>query len=268
VNGIVININPVIFQIGNFELRWYSIAILAAVLAGIAVATKQAERKGLSRDIIYSLAPWLLIAGIIGARLFHVIDQWDYYSTHLADIIQIQKGGLAIWGAMAGGSIAAIIYTKLTHISLRKLLDIFVPALFVAQIIGRIGCIINGDAYGSAANLPWSFIYTNPNALIPHYLLGLPTHPYPVYEMLWNGLGLTLVLKFGSSLKKDGYRFLSYLGFYSIGRLLFTFVRQENTLFYGLQQAQVLAIAIMLIIVSVGLYELVLFRHKVIRKTG
>ncbi len=246
-NGIVINIDPVIFHLGVFELRWYAVTVMLAVATAVLILVHQGKKKGIASGEIYSFSFWLLIAGGVGARLFHVLDHFGHYASNPSQILQFQQGGLAIWGALAGGGVVTIAYAKIRHIPLGRLTDALAPALLTAHIIGRLGCIINGDAYGGVTSLPWAFIYTHPNALIPLNLFGLPTHPYPVYEIIWNVIVLLIILRLGRYFKKDGLVFLSYLSLYSLGRFVLTFVRQENIILWGLQQAQLIALPVFLI---------------------
>ncbi len=251
-NGIVINIDPVMFRLGHFELRWYSLAITLAIVAAVLIAAHLGKRKGIATEETYSLALWVVISGIVGARLFHVIDHWEHYANNPLQILQFQ--GLAIWGALAGGGLALIIYVRIRHLPLGRLVDVVAPGLLVAQIIGRLGCIVNGDAYGGITSVPWAFIYTHPGASIPGYLFGMPTHPYPVYEMIWNAIALLIILRLERHFKKDGLVFLSYLSFYSLGRFVLTFVRQENQFFWELQQAQIMALLTFLISLIIMVY--------------
>ncbi len=258
-NGIIISIDPVIVHLGQLELRWYGLAIMMAVVAGILITAHRGKKRGIATEDIYSLALWLVLGGIIGARLFHVIEYWGYYISDLLQRWPFQQGGLpiwgalvwqfqglAIWGALVGGGVAALAFARLKHIPAGRLFDVMVPGLLVAQMIGRLGCIVNGDAAGGVTSLPWAFIYTHPDAFIPASLFGQPTHPYPVYEIIWNGLALLFILRLGRNFKKDGLLFLSYLSLYALARFFLTFVRQEKIWFWGLQEAQVVALLVLL----------------------
>jgi len=198
--------------------------------------------------------PWVLIGGIVGARLFHVVDRWENYAGNPLQIFALWQGGLAIWGALAGGGVAVLAYARIKHIKLGRLADTLVPGLLVAQIIGRFACIIDGDAVGGATNLPWAFTYINPGAMVPAGLLGVPVHPYPVYDQLWNLIGLAIALKLRHHLKTDGLLFLSYFSIYAVGRLVFSFVRQEKIWFWGLQEAQVISILVLAISIPMFVY--------------
>lgn len=246
-SGIIININPILVQWGDFAIYWYSLAIAAAIMTAVWVAVKRSRRNGIPEGEIYSLALWVVIAGLAGARLFHIVDKLDYYWQNPGAILALRQGGLAIWGGVATGILAGVIYGKIRKLPLLRLADVVAPALLLGQIIGRLGCLVNGDAYGGITSLPWAFIYSHPEAQIPSAFWGVPTHPYPVYEMLWNLAILALLVMLDRGGKKEGRLFFTYLSLYSLGRFFLTFVRQEKVVLWGLQQAQIIALLTLLI---------------------
>lgn len=246
-NGIVISIDPVILRLGQFELRWYSLLIMAGIAAAVMITVPRARKKGIAPDQIYYGVPWVVLGGLVGARLFYVIDHGDHF---LANPMQIIRGaGAAVYGALAGGIVASVVYAKIRHIPLGRAADSLAPGVLVGQMIGRIGCIINGDVWGRVTDLPWAFIYTHPGAMLPRELLGQPTHPYPAYEIIWNGFVLLVIRQLEHRVKKDWILFLSYLSLYSLGRFILMFVREQRTWVWGLQQTQVVALVVLVVAV-------------------
>ncbi|MBI2858449.1 MAG: prolipoprotein diacylglyceryl transferase [Chloroflexi bacterium] len=253
--GIVIDINPVLLRVGHFEIQWYSIFVLLAVAGATVVALRRCKKLGISSDQVYNLVLLAAAGGIIGARLFHVLDHLEYYSQNPSQIIGF--GGLAIWGALAGGGLAVFIYARAKKMPVTLLADAVVPAVLVGQIIGRFACIVNGDAYGGVTGLPWGLIYVNPASMIPEELKGIPTHPYVVYEQLWNALTLAGILLIEKRVKVPGFIFIAYISSYSVARFLLTSVRQETVLFWGLQEAQIVSLAVLAVTIPL---LVVLFR--------
>lgn len=175
---ITISIDPVIFAIGHFQLRWYGLIVATAMFIGVWFAIREAGRKGFDKEDISNSIFWIVGAGLIGARLFHVIDHWpDEFAANPIRIFSIWEGGLAIWGGVLGGLIAAVILARIKHWKIPRLLDAFVPGVVLAQAIGRIACIITGDAIGKATDGPFGFAYSSPNAMVPQ--LGVYYTPTP-----------------------------------------------------------------------------------------
>ncbi|MEK7682332.1 MAG: prolipoprotein diacylglyceryl transferase [Chloroflexota bacterium] len=252
---IVINIDPVLLSLGHIHIGWYGIIVTLAIAVGVWVATREAKRRGVSVDDTLGLASWAIVGGLIGARLFHVIDKLDYYIANPLAALAVWQGGLAIWGAIVGGAVAAALYARRHGLPLARLADAATPALLVGQMIGRFACVINGDSTGTPTDLPWAFVYVNPGAMVPPDLLGVPTHPYPVYEILWNSVVLGVVWILRSRVKREGILFLTYVSLYAVGRFALSFVRREVIWFGGLQEAQVMSV-IVLIAAVVALVEL------------
>ena len=255
---ITINIDPVIFSIGHFMLRWYSLIVVTAIITGVWFTAREAEHKGFKKENIYDSALYVVLAGLLGARLSHVLDHWpDEFAANPIRALYIWEGGLAIWGAVIGGLIAIALIARIRNWRLPALLDAAAPGLALAQAIGRIACVITGDAMGKATNGPFGFAYSSPNAMVPQ--LGVYYTPMPVYEMIAN-LGIFALLW---QLRKrnwpDGLLFLVYLSLYSLMRFLLAFTSSYQIIAFGLTQSQLVA----LIALSVtGVFFVRLHRYK------
>ena len=245
---ITININPVAFSIGAFEVRWYGIMVVLAVVALIAIALREAKRVGLAEEHIYSVGLWGIIGGIIVSRLLHVIDKWGYYMAHPGQIIGFE--GLTVYGAVLGALLAVLIYCWVKKNSFWLLGDVIAPGAILGQAIGRIGCLMNGCCYGLPTSLPWGVVYTNPGSYCP---LDETFQPTQIYHLIWNLIGFGILWSLRRRLKPQGSLFLLYLALYAAGDLSIRFVRVgepfRSGMFFNMQQAQLIGIIILLVTV-------------------
>ena len=246
-----IGIDPNIFTVGSFTMSWHGLLTGLAVLAAVILVARLAKEKGFTTEIVYSTALWGVVGGIIGARLFHVIDKWStIYQYHPIQALYFWEGGLSLYGALVGGFVFGITYAAIRKMPLGKVADLAAPGMILAQAIGRIGCLINGDAYGTPTSLPWGVIYTNPNAAASTVLGPPARHPVPAYEIIYDLIILALVLRLRKRLKNDWMLFLIYASAYALGRFGLDFLRGDETAIAGpLHQAQVISLAVMAIAV-------------------
>ncbi len=243
---ITISIDPFIFSIGHLGLRWYSVIVVTAIAVGVWLTAREAHRKGFKKEDIYDVAIWVVLAGLLGARLFHVIDHWpDEYAANPIRALYIWEGGLAIWGGVLGGLVSVAILARRRGWQLSRLLDAGAPGLVLAQGIGRFACIITGDAMGRPTTGPFGFAYTNPGAMVPQ--LGVYYTPTPVYEIVMNLSIFALLWRLRKSNLPDGALFLIYLTLYSAGRFLITFWSSYQIVAFGLNQAQLISLAALVI---------------------
>jgi phosphatidylglycerol:prolipoprotein diacylglycerol transferase len=252
-------IDPNIVQIGPFLITWHGLFTVLGVLAGVWLAEREIGRRGIPTEWVWTAAIWVLVGGVVGARLMHVIDRFAYYSQNPWQVFLITEGGLAIWGAILGGLVALLVYGGVRRLPIWPVLDSAAPGLLLGQSIGRLGCLVNGDAWGAPTGADWGIVYTNPKALIPTDLIGVPTHPYPVYEIVWNMLVFALIWRLRRRSMPEGTLFLTYVVLYSLGRFFVSFVRQEAVVAFGLQQAQVIS----LVALVAGLVLLVVMWRRV-----
>jgi phosphatidylglycerol:prolipoprotein diacylglycerol transferase len=263
--GIPIYIDPTLFRWDGLgfplQVTWHGFFTAVGTLVGIWLAVRLATRAGYTEDDTFSVAMWGVIGAIIGARLFHVIDQWDFYSRDPVSIIRVNEGGLAIYGTIVGGPLAGAIYAWRRGLNVARLADVASAPLILGMGIGRIGDIINGEHHGvRAEGFPLAVVYTHPNTLGE---LNVPVHLAVGYEMvldlvicaflLWLARGLVLspgAGSIGSRLRwnwaprypRDGMLFWIFLGLYSLGRFFVQFYRVDTVFALGISQAQLLSV--------------------------
>jgi phosphatidylglycerol:prolipoprotein diacylglycerol transferase len=255
------------FYIGPLKIYFYGIIIMLGVLAAVAVSVKEAKRRGLDSEIVWDMVPWLLIMGIIGARLWHVFTPSrsmgvgpEYYFSHPLEILNTRQGGLGIPGAVIGGVIALLIYTKRKKLSFLTWVDIIAPGLALAQSIGRWGNFFNQELYGPPTTLPWA-IYIDPAHRLPGYENFSFFHPMFLYESLWSLFNFFFLLYMGrkyESKLKPGDIFWIYLIVYPVGRFFLEFIRLDPSLVDGINANQIT----MIIAASFGILMLILNRVR------
>ncbi|MDD5313223.1 MAG: prolipoprotein diacylglyceryl transferase [Dehalococcoidia bacterium] len=249
--------NPIIFSLGTLEVRWYGLMVVLAVIAVIGIALLEARRTGFPTDVIWDVGLWAVVGGILGARLLHIIDRWEYYIYHPDQLLNF--AGLAIWGAVLGAFIAILIYVYVKKISFWQLGDIIAPGAIVGQAIGRVGCLVNGCCYGLTCELPISIIYLNPNSYAPH---GIPLYPTQIFHIVWNMLGFGVLWMLRKRLKPLGSLFLLWLIIFSVGDFIVHIFREGEPFLFSLPQAQVIDIAILAVGVPLFVYRIVRYRTK------
>jgi phosphatidylglycerol---prolipoprotein diacylglyceryl transferase len=249
-----LELSPMLFHLGGLALGWYGLLIALGVAVGTVVAARQAHWRGLTPDHIYDMALWLIIAGIVGARLFHVLDYWDYYATNPGALLTFQQSGLAIYGAIVGGILAALLFAWRRGLSFWKLADVVVLGLPLGQAIGRIGCFINGCNYGYATELPWGVRWRAPGAMVPD--ANTAYQPAQLYEGIVAAGIFALLWPLRKRVQSDGILFLLYLILYALTRFAISFTRPDNLIWLGLRQAQIVSLLLLVVAVPLLLYLL------------
>ncbi len=257
---IVINIDPVLLHLGPFAVRWYGLMYAVGLGLALWVTLPVAERRGISRDKIYALFWGVTVAGLIGGRLYYVVQSDP--AAYLRDprrIFALWEGGMAFYGAVFLGAPVLYLLTRYYRAPFLPLLD--VAALFapLAQAVGRIGNIINGDIVGYRSTLPWATAYANHGAFArplctAPYTDCVAFQPAAAYELLFS-LGLFLLLwRLRDRVWPGGMHFVLYLALYSLGQLVL-FVWRDNVFVLGpLKQAQATALVVLVALIPIALF--------------
>ncbi|MGZ4430401.1 MAG: prolipoprotein diacylglyceryl transferase [Gaiellales bacterium] len=210
--------DPFLINTGPIHARWYGLLLAVGVLLAGWIARREFRRRGFDPEAAYSIAVWGVPAGLIGARLYHVITDWGAFSGHYLLIPQIQRGGLSIFGAVVGGMLGVWIGCRRTRLPFWEVADCIAPGLILAQALGRWGNYFNQELYGRPSNLPWAVRIDHPP---PPYAPGTTFQPTFLYESLWDVLVFFILLWFvrrNWNRVVGGTVFALYVALYNTGR--------------------------------------------------
>lgn len=248
------HIDPTVFSIGSFEVKWYGVLIGLGFLLAFVYGLWMSKRMGIDRSKLIDTAIFGLIGGIVGARLYYVLFYpGDFYWKHPLEIFKIHSGGLGIYGGIIGGLLVGMLLCKIKKINPLAGLDLASMGFLIGQCIGRWGNFVNQEAFGSKTSLPWGMQSVNTG--------NVPVHPCFFYESLWCAIGFVLLHLFTTKLRRyDGQTFLLYVIWYGTGRFFIEALRTDSLYVPGLpiKVSQLVA----LVSVAAAVVLLLVFRKR------
>jgi phosphatidylglycerol:prolipoprotein diacylglycerol transferase len=234
---IVIDLDPNLFQVGPFLVTWHGVFSVLGILAAVRVAQVLLQREDIRPEAVWDMALWMVLAGLVGARLLYVWENYQQFAGAWQKIVFVNEGGISQWGGIFGALLGGYLWCWRQKVDFRKILDVAGPANALGFAIGRIGDVINGEHHAIATNLPWGVEYVNPRTLGEP---GRVVHPEVAYELVWNLLVFGVSIATYRTFKRRlpvGVTGLIWLSVYAAGRFMLSFLR-EDSLVFGLRQAQ------------------------------
>ena len=243
--------HPDFIQLGRLDIRTYGVLVAMGFLVGLWVAARRAPSEGFKPEVITDLGVWLVISGMLGGKLFHVIFFWDeFLAGWRAEGWQSLREGFVFYGGFIFASLTSVVYARVKRLPLAKLADILGPSVAIGHVFGRLGCFFNGCCYGKACHLPWAVTFPP-----PHVMHGIPVHPTQLYEALGNlaiFAGLTAVYR---RKRFDGQIWWLYVLSYGALRFVIEFFRgdYEKTYYLGFFTTAQLVAGAMIVLALISL---------------
>ncbi len=251
--AIAFQLGPIVvfsYQLGPLVIRWYGILMATSIVVGLVLGHRQARREGLPADDIVSVGQWAILAGLVGARLYEVVFNWDYYGRYPSKIIAVWEGGLAMHGGLIVGPLVGVWLAHRWNVPILRGLDVVGPYMVLGQAIGRWGNFFNEEAFGRPTDLPWK-LYISPEHRPLGYAQYEYFHPTFLYESLWDfAVFLMLVGWLRPRLRaRPGALFFAYIGLYSVGRFAIEALRLDSFWLGPLRVPQLASVAGVLVAV-------------------
>jgi phosphatidylglycerol:prolipoprotein diacylglycerol transferase len=242
--------HPVLFKLGALEIHTYGVLVAFGFMIGLTLAARRAKTVGIAPESISDLGLWLIVAGMLGGKLFHALFYWrDVVANWQAAGVASLREGFVFFGGFIGAVVTAVLYARRKRLPLAKLADAFAAPLALGHAFGRLGCYFEGCCHGKLCELPWAAHFP-----LTHSTRGLPVHPTQLYEMLAN-LALFLgLLVFDRRKKFDGQVWWLYLLGYSVLRFVIEFTRGDyGTRYLGIFSSAQLIASLLFVIALAGL---------------
>jgi len=248
--------HPVLVTIGPIQIRFYGLMYVAAIVVGYFLLKSEVRRKemGLTADEVMNLIFWVVLGGIIGARIYYVAFNWEYYWPDWREIPAIWHGGLAIHGGILGGLLGGFIYTRKKGVPFFRAADAVAPCLILGQAFGRFGNFMNGDAHGLPTRMPWGIVFP-PGSIAGDQFPHLPLHPTMLYEMFINLAIFFFLWWIRKRPAKDGFIISLYLILYSIGRFIVSSFRADSLMLGEVRAAHLISIVIIAVVTPLLIKE-------------
>jgi len=255
--------DPIAFSIGPIDVFWYGIAYATGLIAVYALLVRLAARAGRRPELVGNGMIVVAIAALVGGRLYHVIDQWQLYRDNLPSIVLPPYSGLGVYGGIATGLLAVVIYTRYLEEPFWAWADIVAPGLFLMQTIGRWGNFFNQELYGPPTDLPWGIPIDCAHRVTPYLCETLPFdttrfHPLFLYESVSGLLGMLFLLFIGSRLRarlRPGDLVLAFFIWYGVVRFALESLRVNNWTFAGVPTAMIVSAVFVAIAGAVLVYR-------------
>ena len=255
------------FEVFGFEIAYYGILVVIGMMLGLMIMNREAKRLGENSEKYWDMGVIMLMAGVLGARIFYVVFAWDRYKNDLLSIFNIRNGGLAIYGGIFGALLAVYIYGRVQKISFPRMLDCIAPGLLIGQVIGRWGNFFNREVFGGYTNnilamqLPATVVRDSKeitqqmwdNVVNLGGLDFIQVHPTFLYEGLWNLGVFVIIWLYRKNKKFDGEIFMMYLVGYGLGRFWIEGVRTDQLLIPGTSLPVSQIISIGFVVLGLGI---------------
>lgn len=265
-------LDRIAFSVFGIDIYWYGILIVLGILGGSLITAYEIKRTKQDINLYLDFLAYAILGSLLCARIYYIVFSWDYFKNNLDQIFAIRNGGIAIYGAIIGGFITAIIYTKVKKISFLKFTDSIAMGLLVGQIIGRFGNFVNREAFGGYTDSIFALRYLKSqvsnltqdvlnNVVNVNGTEYIQVHPTFLYEAFWNFCILIFILFYRKNKKFEGELTFIYFLLYGIGRFIIEGLRTDSLMIYGtnLRVSQVLSLLFSII----ALIFLVLKRRKI-----